>query len=80
MRYYSNDEIIALALIMRGERSQKALAKELGISEPYLSDFLNGRRDAGPAILKALGFDHMPFYRKAGKSHDRPSNATRQRA
>jgi transcriptional regulator with XRE-family HTH domain len=32
-----------------------ALAKELGISTPYLSDILNGNRAPGTKILKALG-------------------------
>lgn len=47
--------------------SQRALAKELGVSEPYLSDVINGRRDPGPKILKALGLERIVDYRTVKK-------------
>jgi transcriptional regulator with XRE-family HTH domain len=37
--------------------SQKAVAEELGISEAYLSDILNGRKDVSDRIAAALGFE-----------------------
>ena len=43
--------------------SQRALAKELGVSEAYLSDVINGRRDPGRKILKALGLERVVAYR-----------------
>ena len=36
-------------------KSQKAVATFLGISDPYLSDILAGKRAPGPKVLKALG-------------------------
>lgn len=48
--------------------SQRALAKELGVGEPYLSDVIHGRRDPGPKILKALGLERVVSYR-ATKRH-----------
>jgi transcriptional regulator with XRE-family HTH domain len=45
--------------------TQRSLAKQYGISAAYLSDFLAGNREAGPKILKALGYESEPFYRKA---------------
>lgn len=47
--------------------TQAAWAKQAGISQAYLSDFLQGKRGAGPAILKAIGFEPTPFYRKAAQ-------------
>ena len=44
-------------------RRQKALAKSLGVSQSYLSDFLAGNREVGPTILKALNFEITPYYR-----------------
>ena len=36
--------------------TQRAAAKALGVSEVYVSDMLNGRRDVtSPKVLKALG-------------------------
>ena len=35
--------------------TQKEAAKSLRIRPAYLSDLLNGRRDPGPTVLKALG-------------------------
>ena len=53
--------------------TQRDLAKELEISAAYLCDFLQGRREAGPAILTALGYDPMPHYFKRKKRRDRVS-------
>lgn len=44
--------------------SQKAFAKQAGISEQYLSDVLNGRRDIGDKILKWFGLERVVFYRR----------------
>ncbi len=46
--------------------TQQALARELGISQGYLSQFLAGGRPR-PAIglLRSLGYDPDPYYRKA---------------
>lgn len=44
---------------------QRDIARKLGVSNSYLSDFLAGNREAGPKILKALGFQTVPYYRKA---------------
>lgn len=47
-------------------RTLRALAKELGISAPYLSDIMNGNRSPGPKVLKALGLERetVTRYRK----------------
>jgi hypothetical protein len=44
--------------------SQKAFAKEAGISEQYLSDVLNGRRDVGEKILKWFGLERVIYFRR----------------
>lgn len=45
--------------------SQAYWARAAGISPQYLSDFLAERRGPGPAILKAIGYEPTPYYRKA---------------
>ena len=40
-----------------GDRSLRALAREIPCSAPYLSDVLNGNRAAGPLILAFLGLE-----------------------
>lgn len=50
-------------LVERG--AQAEWAKRAGVSAVYVSDFVNGRRTAGPAILRALGYEATPYYRKA---------------
>lgn len=68
--YRSERDLADMIKDQLGDRkTQKEWAKKAGISPAYLSDFLQGRRGAGPAILKALGFEPTPFYRKA--THDR---------
>ena len=44
--------------------TQKHIAKDLGVSGAYLSDYLAGNREVGPTILKKLGFDLTPHYKK----------------
>lgn len=46
------------------EGSQKAYAKLVGLSESYLSDVLNRRRDISPRILKHLGLERVTYYRR----------------
>jgi hypothetical protein len=38
-----------------GKGSQKDMASVLRVSPQYLNDFLKGRREPGPSILKELG-------------------------
>ena len=40
-------------------RKQKDLAAELGVSEPFLSMVLNGKKAPGPKILKAIGLKRL---------------------
>ena len=45
----------------------RAWAKAHGVSEAYVSDVLNSRRDPGEAICKALGLVSEQTYRKVPK-------------
>jgi len=42
---------------------QKILARKLGVSETYLSDVINGRRDPADRLLSALGMERVVTYR-----------------
>lgn len=67
-RYYSNDQLREkVRQMVDYDNTQKAIAARLGVSGVYLSDFLNGRRAAGPKILSGLGYEIEPFYREAEK-------------
>ena len=46
--------------------TQKDLAKELGISQGYLSDVKAGKRGIGSQIVRALGFE-VVYVKKGGK-------------
>jgi transcriptional regulator with XRE-family HTH domain len=39
--------------------SLRTVAKELGISAPYLSDIMRGQRKPGPKVLGALGMERQ---------------------
>ena len=43
---------------------QKKFCQQHGLSESILSDTLNARRDPGPALLKALGYEKISMYRR----------------
>lgn len=58
-----DDFLLHILLPKVKEKSQKALAKELGISESYLSDILNGRRCISEEVAKRLGYERqVRFY------------------
>lgn len=67
MRYYSSDEVAAAVRKLYKGKTQKQLAKRLDISQTYLCHIMQGKVSAGPTVLKALGFEAKPFYRKASK-------------
>jgi len=56
-------EILAARLLRQGS-TQRALAREIGISEAYLSDILSQRREAGKQVLEYLGLERRVTYRK----------------
>ncbi len=51
--------------------SQRAFAAQIGISEQFLSDQLNGRRDLCDRVLYAVGLRRKVMYVEAGKDHPR---------
>ncbi len=50
----ANEEAMKCLKGMCEKTSQKEAAKELGISEQYLSDVVNGRRDLTDKLLEKL--------------------------
>lgn len=44
--------------------TQKATAKELGISPQYLGDILAGRREISDRVAKALGFRRVVTFER----------------
>lgn len=41
---------------------QSAFAKQHGVSVAYVSDVINGRKDPGPALLRAIGVKRVVTY------------------
>ncbi len=63
----SKEQLIALIdALIREHGSGRAAARELGVSQSYLSDVRHGRRDAGQKLLDALYLEKEPRYRKLG--------------
>lgn len=52
----SDEPLAALKTLVKREGSQKHAARALGISQAYLSDILNKRRDFSERLLQLLGF------------------------
>lgn len=48
----------------QGEKTQIAFATSLNCSAAYLSDIYAGRREPGPKVLAALGFQRHITYKK----------------
>lgn len=47
--------------------SQKAFAQSAGVSEQYLSEVLNGKKEMGPLVQQALGIERVISYRKVDR-------------
>lgn len=48
--------------------SQKALAETLGVSAPYLSDVINGRREPSENLLSRLGIRRIVEFEIEGEA------------
>jgi predicted transcriptional regulator len=46
--------------------THKALADKIGISQAYLCDVLEGRRDPGPIIIRFLKLKKVTMYKEVG--------------
>lgn len=56
-----------------GHGGQKPLAEHLGVSESFLSDVLNGKREPTGQILESLGLERIVTYRrKTPTGHSSP--------
>lgn len=56
-KIYSQEEVVKMLEAHKGDRSQNALASEMGISPAYLSDILCGHRSPGPKVLAFFGLE-----------------------
>jgi len=67
-----NADIIQLLKREQGSKTQKELAKRIGVTDAYLSDVLRGNRQPGKAILQFFELEKVVTYRKAsGKGNGR---------
>lgn len=58
------DALNALSQAVEKAGSQTAFARQHGISLAYVNDVLQGRREPGDKILRALGMERSVTYRK----------------
>jgi plasmid maintenance system antidote protein VapI len=47
--------------------SQRAYAKHLGVSQAYLSDVINGRRDISKEMAQLLGYKRLTIFVKTNR-------------
>jgi hypothetical protein len=68
MAYMTEKDLTEMLLARLGpKKHQQDIAQELGVAPSFLSDVLKGRRRFTPRILRKLGYDPTPHYRKLGK-------------
>lgn len=60
------DPLDVLRDLVRHHGSQKAVARHLNISEPFLSDVMNRRRDVSDRLVEKLGL--CTVYAKAERA------------
>ena len=49
------DPLARLSTLAKAAGTRKALAAQLGMRAPYLSDIMNGRRDVPDSLLARIG-------------------------
>lgn len=62
MKQIRQSDVVELLRKHIGERTQREVAEEFGITAQYLSDVLLGRREPGPAVLQGLGLEKDVLY------------------
>jgi DNA-binding transcriptional regulator YdaS (Cro superfamily) len=67
------DPIAELSRAVQAAGSQRRWAAQNGLSAPYVSDVLAGRRDPGAAVLSALGLERVVSYRRIGQAPIAPA-------
>ncbi len=68
-------ELLSLMKRLQGDREGREFAQELGISESYLSDIYNRRREPGPSVLSALCLTRRTLYTATPEFERRLANA-----
>lgn len=61
---HKGELLVELRLSVELANSQKTWAEFVGISQQYLSDVLNGHREPGDKICKALGYQKVVLFEK----------------
>ncbi len=61
---YTNLQVIRELERMCRHRTQKSLARDLGVSLSYLNECITGRKVLGPKLLDALGYERQVVYVK----------------
>jgi transcriptional regulator with XRE-family HTH domain len=62
----THEQVIALMRKKQGKRTAKEFAAELEISQAYLSDIYQHKRDPGESVLEKLGLKKETVYVSAG--------------
>ena len=66
--YYTLDEIVKKVQdAVEKAGTQTALARQLDIGNPYLSEICRGTRRPGPKVLRLFDMEAVTVYRKVGK-------------
>lgn len=61
MKHYTTGEVMKfLREKVAGRKTQKEIARELGVTPQYLSDILGENRRLTPEVAAALGFRKLP--------------------
>jgi len=66
MYLMEHTQVITLLEKLRGDRTWKELAAEIGISEPFLSRIRHGLCGPGPKVLAFLNLREETVYVKIG--------------
>jgi plasmid maintenance system antidote protein VapI len=64
----TSEQMIKEIIRVKGDRSNRAVALEMGVSEQYICDLLRGRRDVSVRMAEALGFQRLMKFRKGPSS------------
>ena len=61
---FTDEQVIEELRAIARNSTQSAVAKEIGVSEVYVSEILNGKRPVGPKVLQFLGYTRETVIRK----------------
>jgi hypothetical protein len=64
VKHLTHEDVVERLRSVTQESSMTAVANEIGVSLPYISEILRGRRPLGPRVIDYLGYEKQVVFQR----------------